>query len=75
MTTKNSSDRPPVLRFLIFLLALILVALGLAALSSSPDEATTGGAPVQPVATPKIERASASATSMPSTPADMIPPA
>lgn len=75
MTTKNSPDRPPVLRFLMMLLVLILVALGLAALSGSADEVVTSRAPAQRVDVPSIERASASATSMPSTPADMIPPA
>ena len=75
MTTKNSPDKPPVLRFLGWLLVLIFAALGLAALSGTADEAPATREPTQSVGAPSSERASDSATSMPSTPADMMPPA
>ena len=38
MTTKHASDTPPILLFLALFAALMLVALGLAALSSLADE-------------------------------------
>ena len=79
MTPMNSLDKPPILRFLVLLLGLILVALGLASLSSSdevsPEPGTPSGVPTQGAEMPSTDRATDSATSMPSTPADMIPPA
>ena len=79
MTPKTSVDKPPILRFLVLFISLLLAALGLASLST-PQEApaepgSPSGAPTQGAETPSSERATDSATSMPSTPADMIPPA
>ena len=79
MPNKHSADAPPILLFLVLFTALVMAALGLAILSSpadAPDEPSpsTGGS-IQGTVMPSTERASASATSMPSTPADMMPPA
>jgi hypothetical protein len=79
MTTKHASDAPPILLFLLLFAALIVVALGLAVLSSPADAqaepAPSTGGSTQGTGVPSSERATDSATSMPSTPADMIPPA
>lgn len=79
MTPKPSVDKPPILRFLALFIGLIVAALGLASLSSPQQAAaepgSSSGGPTQGAETPSSERATDSATSMPSTPADMMPPA
>lgn len=79
MTPKTFADKPPILRFLVLFIGLIVAALGLASLSSSEEASAepggSSGSPTQGAETPSSERATDSATSMPSTPADMIPPA
>jgi hypothetical protein len=79
MTTKNVADKPPILRFLVLFITLMVAALGLAALSAPADATDAPGlspnGSAQGAGMPSSERAKDSATSMPSTPADMIPPA